>query len=585
MMNGTMPRAQKRIDSDERILRAAAKVFGSLGYSQATLTAIAAEAGVSQGLVSQRFGSKENLLHEAFDQTQILSFYEDGSQHLPQAFYVLLDHLKQEVAENPEWFRFLCMIHTGADTPRSLEVHTKEMFLRTPLCSAIAEAQKQNDLPAGSPWDIFRVFFRNATNLISWYHEFGLPMPENESFLYAIQYSRRRKDAEAMISSQKHEISSLQTDRDILFTAVSDIYPLIVFCNLTQNSYYMLEYERFTTKRAEETGVYDDLIRVGASTIPSEIHREQFLRMFGRENVMQAFENGKQQLCLRHLQMGDDGITRWIETRMQFKGCACGEVLAVTLSRQIDNEMERLRCYGEALQNAELAAGAKSRFLMNLSHDTRTAMNAIIGYTELLSRWANEPEKVRSYAEKMHVAEEELMGQLSCALDAANLSPGSSGIEIKVNLNECSSGILASAQKIAAQRGVTLDYQIGMLQDDCVYTDEIRLQKCMMSLILNAINESVSGSSVQVKLEQLPDQPESQQDGKTSFRLSVHKEGVGMSDELLHRICDDDAAMEGIALNLAEIRKEILALGGTFDIRSQEDGNTVVCVIRFRRAE
>lgn len=581
-MNDTLTsRAQKRAESDERILHAAAKVFGSLGYSQATLTGIAAEAGVSQGLVSQRFQSKEKLLHEVFDQTQILSFYEEENRHLPQAFYVLLDHLKQEAEEAPVWFRFLSMIHTGTDTPKSFEAHTKETFTCTPLCSAIVEAQSQGNLPAGDPWDIFRVFFRNATNLIGWYHEFGLPMPENESFLYAIQYNRQQKETEAMLKSQKYEIGTLQANRDILYAAVSDIYPLIIFSNLTQNFYYAMEHEHFPTTRAEHEGVYDDLIRAGASSIPNEVHREQFLRMFDRENVIHAYESGKHQLCLRHLQTGDDGVVRWIETRMLFKGCKCGEVLTITLSRQIGDEMERLHSYGEALQNAELAAGAKARFLTNLSHEIRTPMNAIVGYTELLKIRADNPEKVRDYADKMRTSEKELMELLSQALDASNLSPLSSGNEIKLSINESISGILANADKLARQRGITLDYQVGTMHDDAIYADEIRLQKIVMSLIFKAIFSSITGSCVQVKMEQL----EAPHTDGVPLRLTVHKEGVGISDELIRHILDDSVETDGILPDLTQIQKDVHEFGGRFDILSEEDGYSIVCDFCFRRAE
>lgn len=580
MDDGLTVRAQKRIESDARILQAAAKIFGRLGYSQATLTSIAEEAGVSQGLVSQRFHSKENLLHEVFDQTRILSFYDEESRHLPQAFYVLLEQLKREAEEEPEWFRFLSMIHTGKDTPKSFEEYTKELFTSTPLCAAIAEAQERNDLPSGDPWDIFRVFFRNATNLIGWYHEFGLPMPENDSFLYAIQYNRTQKDAEERLNRQEYEIRTLQTDRDILFTAVSELYPLIIFCNLTQNSYYMLEYRNFTTKRAKENGSYDDLICVGEATIPDEIQREQFRRMFERENVIRAYESGKRQLCLRHLQTGDDGIIRWIETRLLFKGCACGEIQVIVLSKQIDDEMDRLHSYGEALQNAELAEGAKSRFLTNLSHNLRTEMNTIIGYTELLSRHTEEPEKVRDYGEKLRLSERALTDILTHALDAANLSPKDSGKEIRLSINECSGGIFANAKKLARLRDVMLDVQIGTIHDDGIYANEIRLQRTVMSLLIKAINESVAGDCVQVKLEQLEDHCKD----RVHLRLSIHSSGVGTSAETLRRILDESQKTEGIAMNISQICEDIRSLGGTIEIHAEENGNAVICAFRFRRA-
>lgn len=581
-MDNTMTtRAQRRTESDSRILRAAAKIFGSLGYSRATLTDIALEAGVSQGLVSQRFSSKANLLEETFRQTQVLSFYSEEDRHLPQVFNILLDHLKREVAEEPEWFSFLSMIHTGTDdVPQSFTDLTYEMFSSTPLLSAIVEAQEQNDLPAGNPWDLFRVFFRNAINLIGWHHEFGLPMPGNESFLYAIQYNRRQKEADAAIIRQKKEIQCLENERDMLFSAVSDLYPLIICSNLTQNTYFMLEYDHFTTKRASDQGVYDDLIRVGASTVPDETQRRQFLRLFERENVIRAYESGKRQLCLRHLQTGDDGIVRWIETRVLFKGCACGSLRTITLSRQIGDEMERLQRYGEALQNAELAEGAKSRFLSNLSHEIRTPMNNISGCTELLQRHADKPDKVRGYAEKMRTAEEELMELLSQALDAANLSPVGAVHEIKLNINECCSVILANAGKIAEARGIELRGTIGALRDDYVYTDEIRLNRSVMRLIVGAINESVPGDYVQITLEQLDDA----QENTPCFRLTIRR--IGSETDGAPERKSDDAPQEAVASpKLEQIREDIRALGSTLEIRTEGQRKVAECVFRFRRTK
>ena len=594
MENTLTARAQKRIESDNRILHAAAKVFGSLGYSRATLTDIANEAGVSQGLVSQRFGSKENLLCETFKQTRILSFYDDENCHMPQVFYVLLDHLKKDVTEEPDWFRFLGMVYTGTDDiPDSFADLTKEMFLKTPLHSAIVEAQELEYLPAGDPWDLFRVFFRNAVNLIGWHNEFGLPMPENDYFLYAIQYSKRQKQVRTMLRNQRYEIQKLEAGRDVLFTAISEIYPLIICCNLTQNSYHMLEYDRFTTTRADSEGKYDNLIQEGLISIPNEIHRRQFARMFGRENAIRSCESGKQSLTLRHLQTGDDGVTRWIETRMIFQECECGEHLAITLSRPVDDEMKRLQSYGEALQNAELALGAKSRFLSNLSHEIRTPMNVITGYTELMKRHTKEPDKILDYVSKMGSAEKDLMDMLTQALDAADISLSGASDVIKINISECCGGVQTFAFDLADQKGVDLSYNVGTLRDDYIYADEIRLQKSVMNLIIRAINESASGDSVRIYLEQLEDpDPDT-----VCLRLTIHNgintecgialhEGDGLvQNPSAAPACSgsEDAELGVAASDIEQLQKDIENLGGTLDIRHEEHGKTAVCTFNFKR--
>ena len=589
-------REKKRIESDERILQAAAKVFGSMGYSRATLTDIASEAGVSQGLVSQRFGSKEKLLCETFKQTQILYYFDEKNCHVPEVFFTMLDHLKQEVTEKPDWFRFLSMIHTGTDDiPESFADLLKEQFTATPLYSAILEAQEQEDLPEGDPWNLFRVFFRNATNLIGWHNEFGLPMPENETFLYAIQYSRRQKQVKAALKSQRREIQTLEADRSILHAAVSNIYPLIICSNLTKNTYSMLEHDRFTTTRAAASGEYDELIREGLASIPNPVHRSQFSRMFSRENVLRAYENGKKELCLRHLQTGDDGVVRWIETRLQFTGCQCGDCTAISLSRQVDDEMKRLQSYGKALQNAELAARTKSRFLTNLSHEIRTPMNIISGYTELITRHPDDPEKIRGYVEKMRSAEKDLMDLLSQALDAANMSLGNTVNEIRINIPECCGGVQNFAYELAAHKGVELSYEVGTLLDDYIYADEIRLQKFVMDLIVNAINESVTGGSVAVQLDQLADPAPD----IVCLRLSVQRgngtddgssadnsEEMGRNTYSTHEQSDaDEMYPDDLKANIEQSKEAIAALNGTIEFREEGQGQTVVCVFCFKRAK
>lgn len=587
MESSLTPREQKRLESDTKILNAAAKIFGARGYANATLTEIAAEAGVSQGLVSQRFGSKENLLNRVFEQTRILSFFSEEDRHLPQAMYVFLDHLKREVRSNPAWFSFLAMIHTGVDTPPSLEEKTRSVFLRTPLFPAIVEAQQQGYLPKGEPWDIFRVFFRNATNLIGWYHRFSLPMPDNDTFLYAIQYSRREKETQARLKSQTEAIHSLQSDQDMLFAAVSSLYPLIIFSNLTANEYHMLEYDCFTTKRAKNTGTYDDLIQVGASTIPNDIQKNQFLELFLREHVIEAAAAGKRELLLRHQQTGDDGIDRWIETRVLLRPSGSGELLTITLSKPIDDEMARIRSYEEALIRAEFDLTAKTRFLSSLSHEIRTPMQVILGYSELAKHNADDPEKVRDCMEKMRLPGERLTAMLDKALALVNRPEGNHICEVRVNINDCVSLLMDYARQLAERKGVALRYEAKNLRDCDIYADEIHLNQITMALICNAIDSSAPGGSIRVCFEQL----QSDRPGTAPYRFTVTDNGIGMSRDALEHIFEPahTPAPDGVQeaannLSMPMIKRYLNRMGGSIKIQSElHKGTTVTCVLPCRQ--
>lgn len=570
---------QKRAESDERILRAAAKIFGTMGYSRTTLAMIAEEAGVSQGLVSQRFISKENLLNEVFDQTLVLTFDEEESRHMPNTYYILLDHFKLQAREQPDWYSFISMLHTGKDTPDSFNRHAREVFDVTPLRSSLEEAQARNELPAGDPWDIFRVFFRNSTNLIGWYHQFGLPMPENYFFLYAIQYTGRRKEAEEKLRLKDYKIQRLKTDREMMFSAVSDIFPLILFCNITKNTYYAMQDERYPTAREEKKGVYDDLVLAGVNSIPNEIHKTQFLRLFSRENVISARESGRQQLCLRHQQTGSDGIVRWVETRMLFKTDAEGDLLAVAFAKVVDGEMERLSNYGAALRKADEAITAKNRFLAEFSRNVRTPMSTVTGCTEMLKRHADDPEKVKYYTDMMTKAEEELMRLLMTAMSEGQRREESSGTETVVNLYDSTGNLITTAARLAGQRSIALDYQMDVLRNDSVLADELRMHRIGMSLLMMAFNRSAPGDRVCIRI----DQPEVPKDGKICLRVTMNDNEPLLSEEIVQQLLGDIRQAEEIAPELTRIRRDILSMGGKMEIGVRDGKNIVACTFYLRR--
>ena len=93
---------------------------------------------------------------------------------------------------------------------------------------------------------------------------------------------------------------------------VADNFPLVIYLDYLNNEYRMLEYERFLNKTAKWSGTVDELIEVGASTIPDEAYAEKFQSLFGRQNAWTAFRSGETELILKHPQWGDDGEIHWI---------------------------------------------------------------------------------------------------------------------------------------------------------------------------------------------------------------------------------------------------------------------------------
>lgn len=131
-------------------------------------------------------------------------------------------------------------------------------------------------------------------------------------------------------------IQNRNSAMELLMEAVFDKHPLVIFANLTRNSYYMMAYDHFTTKKCSGAGKFDELIEGGAQTMhPSD--RERFKEIFRRESQIRAYENGEKRLRLVTRQQGDDGVYRRVETVNYFvKNPASDDLLVITLCNTME---------------------------------------------------------------------------------------------------------------------------------------------------------------------------------------------------------------------------------------------------------
>ncbi len=156
-----------------------------------------------------------------------------------------------------------------------------------------------------------------------------------------------------MDEKKRHSIASLvpyidslrgktaqKRELERLFTAISRFFTMIISVNLTKNRYYMMEYEHFTTKKARIEGVFDDLIKVGASTMhPS--YKDAFIQAFSRQALLSAYKKGRSAVHFEGRQMGDDGVYHWNTSDVVFvENPYDDDVLQITFSRAMDKEKQ-----------------------------------------------------------------------------------------------------------------------------------------------------------------------------------------------------------------------------------------------------
>lgn len=159
---------------------------------------------------------------------------------------------------------------------------------------------------------------------------FARPLPPNK-FLDACRTQTEAAETEDILLTQAPSSAT-----QLLLDAVFIKYPLVIFSNLTRNSFYMMAYENFSSTSCPSTGIFEELIAHGASTMHPE-DRERFLETFSIANQMEAYKSGDKFVRLVTRQMGDDGIYRRVETTNYFvKNPSADDVLVISLCDNLD---------------------------------------------------------------------------------------------------------------------------------------------------------------------------------------------------------------------------------------------------------
>lgn len=161
---------------------------------------------------------------------------------------------------------------------------------------------------------------------------FAKPMPEEE-YLTLCKHHRRADEPADILAIQTPASAS-----DLLMRVVFRRYPLVIFSNLTRNSYYMMAYKDFTSTGCPSTGIFDELIMHGASSMHPD-DQSVFTDTFQRENLLKAYSEGKTEVRLVTRQLGDDGYYRRVETTDYFvKSDSSNDVLVITLCENLPDD-------------------------------------------------------------------------------------------------------------------------------------------------------------------------------------------------------------------------------------------------------
>ena len=253
--------------------------------------------------------------------------------------------------------------------------------------------------------------------------------------------------------------------------------------------------------------------------------------------------------------------------------------------RELKQE-EELR---EAKLKAECANKAKSSFLLNMSHDIRTPMNAIIGYAELASRHLQETDKLGRYLEEIQICGKELLSMLGNVLDLARIENNKVEMEYTVsNVHECFENCVIMFQQQAESKNQTISLTEQIVYP-YVYMDEPHLSEVCLNIISNAIKYTNTGGWISCNVVQ----KSCEKEDWCNMIITITDNGIGMSEEFQKRIFETferernttSSHIEGSGIGMGITKKLVELMDGTIEVKSKQGkGSTFTVTIPCRKA-
>ena len=286
----------------------------------------------------------------------------------------------------------------------------------------------------------------------------------------------------------------------------------------------------------------------------------------------------------------------WISLPQKLFGflVACGAAFAVAVcvwQFQLRRYKDRIHAQEieKTAQIAKQANEAKTRFLFNMSHDIRTPMNAIIGFSELLEKHIDDPQKVRDYIEKIKSSSSLLLSLINYVLEMARIESGKATLKEEIgnleNLNQTFSAVFEPTVK---EKELTYQCKLNIVHY-YVICDRIKVREILINIISNSVKYTPKKGKVSVTITEEP----SEKEGYASYRFIVEDTGIGMSEEYLPHIFEEftrehtstESKVVGTGLGLPIVKSLVDLMGGSIVVESKVGkGTRFTLVLPFRIA-
>lgn len=344
-----------------------------------------------------------------------------------------------------------------------------------------------------------------------------------------------------------------------------------------------------------ETLNFDDLMNAYINKVISETDRDRMRNAFMRSTIVEQLDKHSR-IVLNYL-VDQDGEDVHYQATIVPSGTwgEDGNHSMVMGFQNVDEEtrkaLERKEMLEDALVRATRASEAKSAFLSNMSHDIRTPLNAIVGFTSLATNHINEMDRVQEYLEKIDSSSKHLLDLVNDVLDMSRIESGKAELdEEPTKLIDIITSIVNIVQASIDAKQLKLVVETDRLSDTKIMCDKVKIMQIFMNIIGNAIKFTDPGGEILIKAEELSNYSNE----INRYRVRISDTGIGMDQEFLDHLFDPFerertstiSGIQGTGLGMTIAKSLVEMMDGSITVESEKgSGTTFTIMLSFNIAD
>ena len=416
-------------------------------------------------------------------------------------------------------------------------------------------------------------YLRIVDNKYAYYEMNTIKIKDNSGKVYFVIGMR---DVDEKVRMQMKQDKEMEMQREII-TALGYDYFSVLLVDLEEDHVTIFRQRSLNGKSiadlcAKYHNCWSEFIPNYAKERVSDASYDEFMEKLSLDYIRSA----KESYISVYEYVSDDGIV-YYQIKVAFVQKQDGHRVAVVSTKNIDKiikkEKQQEEILNKALIEAKVASKAKTDFLFNMSHDIRTPMNAIIGFTNLLEKHLDDKETLLNYIDKIKTANEFLLSLINNVLEMAKIENGKEHLdESNTNMVDFYHTIVTLFHTQMNEKGVIFRHSLKIRHRN-VMIDVTKMREILLNILSNALKYTPTGNSVTMTVTELP----SEREGYAVYQTIIEDTGIGMSEEFLSHMFEyfsrerttTESGVSGTGLGTAIVKKLVNLMHGTIDVESK----------------